>query len=137
MTIFWDSLFFVIFYGVIPMLLFLSAWYRYRAFKSSGNKSPFLARAALAFLTLLVAMLVVLGTVASLGERLRAVMTLENFLPTPWKLGIADGLLSCISLAMAVAMLRGTKETVRVAIGIIVTSTYLMTIWLWVVINPH
>ena len=137
MTIFWDSLYFLIFFGLIPIFLFLRAWGRYRVFKCSGNKSLFLARAALASLSLPVGMLIFLGAVASLGEHIRAVKTIDNILPPGWELGIANALLSSLSLVLALSMLRGTKDMVRVGVGATVASIYLMIIWLWVVINPH
>ncbi len=137
MTIFWDSLYFLIFFGLIPIFLFLRAWGRYRVFKCSGNKSLFLARAALASLSLPVGMLIFQGAVAGLGEHIQAVKTIDNILPPGWELGIANALLSSLSLVLALSMLRGTKDMVRVGVGATVASIYLMIIWLWVVINPH
>jgi hypothetical protein len=124
-------------FALIPVWLVLKAWHRCQTLNFSRRRDLSLARSALTLLSLALVVLLVLVTLANFGEHLGGTKVVDEFVPTPWKIGVANSLLCASSLVVALRISRGSEDIVRLRRVIVGASIYLMLVWLLVISAAH
>jgi hypothetical protein len=113
---------------VIPLWLVLRAWRRYYTLNFNRSKDRFLARLALALLSLALGVLLVFVALANFGGSIGVIVinAVNEFLLSPWTIWLVNCLLCVSSLKIASLISRGTADATPLRRGIALAAIYLI-----------